>query len=181
MKSPKKRRSWLLPATVALISFVGNLSANLITSGMDNFVTQYRMWLWLFTLLAGLVAIAAAIYDARQAANDEIGQGQPGIQQKGSGAFAQDDGVAAGKRGAAIGGDFKGSQLITGDNNSVTHIRNIYLQSSGSAQVGEADFNQALERYLGWVGSRFGQLSLRGIERRERKSLDLTLGDVYVS
>lgn len=87
----------------------------------------------------------------------------------------------ADERGVAIAGNATESQLITGDNNSVTHIRNIYMQSRGSPQLDEDAFNQALNRYLEWVGNRFGQLSLRGIERREQKALDLTLEDVYVS
>ncbi len=84
-------------------------------------------------------------------------------------------------RGIAVGKDVNDSTLLSGDNNSVTHIRNIYMQSPGSPQLDEDAFNQALSRYLEWLSNRFGQLNLRGIERRERQVIDLTLEDVYVS
>ena len=86
----------------------------------------------------------------------------------------------AGKRGAAIGGNVDGV-LITGDNNSVTYIRTLYLQAPGRAELDEAAFDQALGRYLEWVSSRYGRLNLRGIERREQQSLSLTLDDIYVA
>jgi len=74
-----------------------------------------------------------------------------------------------------------GDRNIIGDNNSVTYIRTVYLQAPGRAELDKVAFDQALSRYLAWVSNRYGQLNLRGIERREHKSLSLTLDDVYVS
>ncbi|MEZ4729555.1 MAG: SUMF1/EgtB/PvdO family nonheme iron enzyme [Caldilineaceae bacterium] len=99
-------------------------------------------------------------------------------RQSGSGGLAQ---------GVAVEGDLDNSTIATGDrniigdNNSVTYIRTVYLQAPGRAKVERDAFDQALGRYLEWVSNRYGQLNLRGIERREHKSLSLTLDDVYVS
>ena len=37
--------------------------------------------------------------------------------------------------GIAVGKDVNDSTLLSGDNNSVTHIRNIYMQAYGSPQL----------------------------------------------
>ena len=87
---------------------------------------------------------------------------------------------AAKERSANVGGDMDGS-IVTGDNNSVTQIRHVYLGGSGRPALSEAEFNQALGRYLGWVERRYGQLSLRGVQKREEEVLSLTLDDLYVS
>ena len=63
----------------------------------------------------------------------------------------------------------------------INHLVNIYLAAPGRAALNEQEFAAALDRYLGWVEQCYGQLSLRGIERRERQVLSLTLEDVYVS
>ncbi|MCE7979945.1 MAG: NACHT domain-containing protein [Caldilinea sp. CFX5] len=91
------------------------------------------------------------------------------------------------RRGVAIGRDLDNSAIATGDrniigdNNSITYIRTVYLQAPGRAELDQAAFDQALERYLAWVSNRYGKLRLRGIERRELQVLDLTLDDVYVA
>ncbi len=67
---------------------------------------------------------------------------------------------------------------------NVGHLGNIihqYQNAPGAAQMGEEEFRQALERYLHWVETRYGHLDMRGIERRERQVLSLTIEDVYVS
>ncbi|MGB5059542.1 MAG: hypothetical protein WBO48_12640, partial [Candidatus Promineifilaceae bacterium] len=97
-----------------------------------------------------------------------------GILQQGSG------NQAAKERSAIVGGDVGGS-IVTGDNNSVTQIRNVYLGASGRPALSEEAFNQALGRYLGWVEQRYGRLNLRGVEKREQQVLSLTLDDLYVS
>ncbi len=67
MRSPNQRRSWIIPALFALVLFVGSITANVITAGMDEFAKSYRPWLWGFTLFTGLAAVAAAIWDWQQA------------------------------------------------------------------------------------------------------------------
>ncbi len=79
-----------------------------------------------------------------------------------------------------MGGNVGGS-IVTGDNNSVTQIRNVYLGASGRPALSKKEFDPALGRYLGWVEQRYGRLSLRGVEKREQKALTLTLDDLYVS
>lgn len=70
---------------------------------------------------------------------------------------------------------------VAGDNASVHHIRNVYLQAPGEPALDDAAFEQVLGRYLTWVCNRYGKLRLRGIEQREQPALSLTLDDVYVS
>jgi len=98
----------------------------------------------------------------------------------GTGAIAQDHGIAAGAHGIAIGGAVDGP-VATGDNTNITYIRTAYLHAPSAAMLDATAFDQAVNRYLDWVTQRYGQLNLRGIERREHKSLTLTLADVYVS
>jgi sugar phosphate permease len=62
----RRRYRWLISAFFALVTFIGSLTGNLTTSGMDDFVRTYRPWLWAVTVLAGLTAVAMAIWDARQ-------------------------------------------------------------------------------------------------------------------
>lgn len=71
-------------------------------------------------------------------------------------------------------GDFVGRDKIT-------HLYTVYSSGAGQPRMDEAAFAQAVQRYLAWVAKRYGQLNLRGIERRERQILSLTLEDVYVS
>ncbi len=88
--------------------------------------------------------------------------------------------IVASEHSAIIDGDV-GGHLVTGNNNSVNLIRNIYQQAPGQAQLDEQQFLAALGRYLAWVERRYGRLNLRGVEKREQQILSLTLDDVYVS
>ena len=71
-------------------------------------------------------------------------------------------------------GDFVGRDKIS-------HFYTVYSGGPDQPRMDEAAFLQAVQRYLDWVAQRYGQLNLRGIERRERQILSLTLEDVYVS
>jgi formylglycine-generating enzyme required for sulfatase activity len=90
------------------------------------------------------------------------------------------DNVTAAHDSVAVGRDVGGS-IVTGNNNSVTHIRHIYRQAPNRPALDEEGFNAALGRYLAWVERRYGRLDLRGVEKREQKALSLTLDDIYVS
>ncbi len=93
---------------------------------------------------------------------------------EGSGAIAQGDAAtAAGADGIAVGGQIGRDQIV--------QIIKVYMGAPGQPTVDEDTFAQALDRYLAWVAKRYGQLDLRGIDRRERQVLSLTLNDVYVS
>src|SRR5262245_15566374 len=73
MRSPNQRRSWFIPALIALVLFVGGLAANLVTSDMSQFVAHYRPWLVGVVILAGVVAVAVAIRDVRRPTDDKPG------------------------------------------------------------------------------------------------------------
>ncbi|MEZ4866255.1 MAG: SUMF1/EgtB/PvdO family nonheme iron enzyme [Caldilineaceae bacterium] len=174
---------WLFPAVAALLLLVGNLPANLLSAGLADFITAYRPWLWLLTIGAGLLAIGLARRDRQRAKTDATPPrpAQTKARLQGAGAIGQHGGVAAGQRGMALAGPASENLLITGDHNHATYIHTVYLQAPGQAEANEAAFAQALDRYLQWVTNRYGQLNLRGIERREQQALSLTLDDVYVS
>ncbi len=78
------------------------------------------------------------------------------------------------EQSVAVGGDFV-------NRDKITHISNIYQTAPGRPAMDEAQFAQAIVRYLDWVSNRYGQLNLRGIQRREKQPLTLSLNDVYVS
>jgi len=85
-----------------------------------------------------------------------------------------DGGAAIGQGVTVSGGSFAGRDQIT-------HLYHIYQNAPGQPQLDAAAFAQAVQRYLVWVESRYGHLDMRGIERRERQVLSLTIEDVYVS
>lgn len=85
-----------------------------------------------------------------------------------------DGGAVIGQSVTVSGGSFAGRDQIT-------HLYHIYQHAPGQAQMDERAFAQAVERYLGWVATRYGHLDMRGIERREQLTLNLTIADVYVS
>lgn len=67
MSSNHRRRSWLIPTVVALITFLGGLSGNLLTadSAAQILLMNYRGWIWAVTILAGITAVIAAYRDSR--------------------------------------------------------------------------------------------------------------------
>ncbi len=81
-----------------------------------------------------------------------------------------------------IAGDKVLADKILGDKvmGSKFHIVNFYLSAPGEAQFDATAYREALDRYLDWVGHSYGQLNLRGIERRQERVLSLSLDDVYV-
>ncbi len=131
----------------------------------------------------------AALLDPTRLTADTVTQLQRLIAQRdtmrakleGDGILIQGSGNQAAKERSAIVGRDVGGSIVTGDNNSVTQIRNVYLGASGRPALSEEAFNQALGRYLGWVEQRYGRLNLRGVEKREQQILSLTLDDLYVS
>jgi hypothetical protein len=79
---------------------------------------------------------------------------------------------------------FEGAATVGGDfvnRDKIIHIYHVYQSAPGEPQLDEVGFTAAINRYLAWVRNRYGQLNLRGIQRRERQALTLTLEDVYVS
>jgi hypothetical protein len=100
------------------------------------------------------------------------------VEGEGNVIQGQDNVVAP--HGFAVDGGVVGD-LIAGDSTSITHITTVYQHAPGTAELDNESFQKALGRYLAWVEKRYGRLDLRGVERRERTALSLTLDDVYVS
>lgn len=62
-------RTWLIPAIVAAILFIGAVASNLIANYIQPRVEPYRPWVWVSFVLALIVAVAFAIREALRAAN----------------------------------------------------------------------------------------------------------------
>ena len=68
--------------------------------------------------------------------------------------------------GANVGGDV---DVTDGDfvgRDKITHIYHVYESAPGQPILDEAGFTAAVSRYLSWVRNRYGQLNLRGVQRR---------------
>lgn len=69
--------------------------------------------------------------------------------------------------------------IITGDNNTVNRILNVYLEQGGQ-QPDQETLRCQIADYLVWMQSRYGVIELRGIKRRGRQVVQLDLQAVYV-
>ena len=59
------RRTWLVPALIALILFLGGVASNLIAGDLQPIVARYRAWAWVLFIVALIVAVGAAVWDWR--------------------------------------------------------------------------------------------------------------------
>ncbi len=79
-------------------------------------------------------------------------------------------------------GDVENAAAVAIGRNAQAHIVNVYQTAPGKPEMSDvARFSVALNNYLQWVEQRYGRLNLRGIESRDKKTLSLTLDEVYVS
>lgn len=62
----RHRRTWLVPALIALLLFLGGVASNLVAGDLQPLVQTYRVWVWALFLVALGVAVAAAVWEARQ-------------------------------------------------------------------------------------------------------------------
>lgn len=85
---------------------------------------------------------------------------------------------SVGQRGIATNGDISGD-VITGDNNHIQHIINIYQDGGGT--ISPQRLQHALTSYTDWVMTHYGRLPLRGLSDREYYLPDPDLPDIYVS
>ena len=81
-------------------------------------------------------------------------------------------------RGIASDGNI-GGDVITGDNNHIQHIINIYQDGGGT--ISPERLQHALTSYTDWVMTHYGRLPLRGLSDREYYLPDPDLPDIYVS
>ena len=72
MSTTKQRRSWLIPALVASFAFLGGVASDLVAADLQALLEPYRIWVWTLCGVALLVAIGAAIWDQRPAADGEL-------------------------------------------------------------------------------------------------------------
>ena len=99
---PRARSPWLIPAMIALVAFIGGVASNLVATDLETILPSYRFIVWGVFAIAMIIAIAAAIWEARKT------PGQP---------TSETSATSAQNRSVAVGGDVKGSTIITGDRN----------------------------------------------------------------
>jgi TIR domain/Effector-associated domain 2 len=64
--SGRRRRTWIAPAAIALILFLGGLASNLVANFIQSSIEPYRLWVWLFCAVAGIISVAVAIRESRK-------------------------------------------------------------------------------------------------------------------
>lgn len=98
----KQRRLWLMPAIIAFVTIVIGVVGNLVATDLDSILKPYRTVVWVIFGIAALVAVAAAIWEARRTPEPSTSNAPAPIVQK---------------RNVTVGGDVKDSTIITGDGN----------------------------------------------------------------
>ncbi|MGB4805446.1 MAG: hypothetical protein WBV59_22580, partial [Anaerolineae bacterium] len=96
----------------------------------------------------------------------------------GTGVIVQGDG-AIGAQERSIAAQRLQGLAITGDNNVVQFVLRQY-QAAPGGPLAEETLRGHIERYLKWVGERYGAIELRGIERQGQQVIQLDLDTVYV-
>lgn len=177
-------KRWLLIGSIVVVLFLLGLTATrwapaLLSFASDNSATiEGLTGLVQLALWVGAAAVFVwGVLRGRRASKQSAQTPQYQATNSGSGSVAQNHGVSTGAAGRAVG-TVEGDAIV-GD--QVNHIVNVYLRAPGRPSLDEEAFLPALGRYLAWVEKCYGRLNLRGIERRERQVLTLTLDDVYVS
>ncbi|GEM_PF-5466995 len=99
-----RHQTWLIPAIIALIAFIGGVVSNLIATDLDAIVKPYRTWVWAIFGIALITTVVVAIKDARH--------GQK--RNEASVAAPLDKSV-----NVSVGRDVKGSTIVVGDKNVV--------------------------------------------------------------
>jgi hypothetical protein len=69
--SQMSRRSWCIPASIALLTFLGGVAGNVVAARLDVILTDYMLWMvWGVFGGAMLVTVITAIRDYRQRNED---------------------------------------------------------------------------------------------------------------
>ena len=99
----KPRRSWLLPAIVAFITFIGGVASNLVASDLEGILPSYRIVVWgifgLSLIITVVVSISEARNNSQQKKNEETNKNPDN------------------SRTITVDGNINRSTIITGDNN----------------------------------------------------------------
>ena len=74
---PHRRRSWIIPAIIAVILLISGVASNLVANYIQPGLEPYRRWVWLVFAIAAIVTVLVAIRDYRKSdepSAPEIGQ-----------------------------------------------------------------------------------------------------------
>lgn len=82
MQTPLQRkrrpsRTWLIPAIVAAVLFIGAVASNLVASYVQTSLDPYRRWVWVSFVISLIVAIAVAIRETKRGTHSEASNGEP--------------------------------------------------------------------------------------------------------
>lgn len=100
----RPRRVWLMPAIIAIVAVIIAVTGNLVANDLDPILEPYRKIVWVIFGIAALVAIAAAIWEARRTSESPPSSEPTPVSQT---------------RNVSVSGDVKGNTIITGDQNVV--------------------------------------------------------------
>ena len=95
----------------------------------------------------------------------------------GGGVITQESIQIAGER--SVVGAAAQENIITGNNNTVNRIVNLYLKEEGQ-ELDEGTLRQQMFSYLKWVYEEYGTIELRGVKREGEQVVGLDLETVYV-
>ena len=101
------RQALLIAGIGAALVFLGGVASNLVASDLQTMLKPYRVWVWVICAIAFVVTVVSAIVAARRRDDSATAETTRNVN-------------ARGKRNAAIGGNVKGSTIVTGDDNVIS-------------------------------------------------------------
>jgi len=102
--SQKPRHIWLIPAIIAFVAVVIEVTGNLVANELDAILKPYHTVVWVIFGTALIVAVVAAIWETRRTPEPSISNDPALIIQQGN---------------VSVSGDVKESIIVTGDRNFV--------------------------------------------------------------
>ena len=82
-------------------------------------------------------------------------------------------------RSISVNGNLQKSVVVTGNNNHIKQIIQLY-KSKVESGVDDSALQRQIREYLVWVKERFGTVELRGIHREGHQVIQLNLETMYV-
>ena len=102
---------------MAAILFVGAVTSNLVASELETSLKPYSRWVWMFFMLALIVAVAAAIIEARRRAYPLSNPPSSTVHSAITGTTRIVN--ASAERSVAFSGDVNDNKIVVGDKNIV--------------------------------------------------------------
>ncbi|MEZ4683384.1 MAG: NACHT domain-containing protein [Caldilineaceae bacterium] len=189
---PRLRHSWLLPATAALILFLGGVAANWVAADLQDDLEPYRPWVWGAFGLALIVTVVLAVRE-RQGRRDPIA---PAPRPRAGRDYIAGDHVAGDQvAGDQVGGDQVGGDQIIADlheqsekvaiGKDITQInidQVVYAltQRLPPRQLQADEIAPLTKLYLNLLIDRYQFLDFKGMGVTDRVALQLPLLEMFI-